>query len=292
MPPESLTLGGGRLAALGWGRAGAPVWLALHGWLDNAASFCRLAPIVSRALDIRLVALDMAGHGHSAHRGEGADYPLWGYLTDVVEALDSLETGPVTLLGHSLGASVATLFAAVQPERVERLVLLDGLIGTTVEATDTADQLRLALTARRRPPRQTSSFESIEAAVDARVRGGVTRLDADTARPVVERNLVLDDGGRYHWRTDRRLTWPSSVRFTPAQMGETVARVTAPALLIQATGGVLAGNPQAALARERMPTLARRVLPGGHHLHLERLCVDAVASEILDWVARARIAER
>jgi pimeloyl-ACP methyl ester carboxylesterase len=46
---------------------GLPV-IALHGWLDNANSFARLAP---RLKGLRIIALDMAGHGHSGHRPAG-----------------------------------------------------------------------------------------------------------------------------------------------------------------------------------------------------------------------------
>ena len=77
--PKPLSLAQGRLAALSWGRADAPTWLALHGWLDNAASFTRLAPLLVEALDIRIVALDFRGHGHSAHAPQGGDYALCDY---------------------------------------------------------------------------------------------------------------------------------------------------------------------------------------------------------------------
>ena len=54
---------------------GFPV-LALHGWLDNAASFARLAP---KLQGLRIVALDFAGHGHSDHRAAGAGYASVSY---------------------------------------------------------------------------------------------------------------------------------------------------------------------------------------------------------------------
>lgn len=55
----------GELSALQWGQPDAPPLLALHGWLDNAASFARLAPLLAKHR--RAIALDMPGHGHSAH---------------------------------------------------------------------------------------------------------------------------------------------------------------------------------------------------------------------------------
>lgn len=79
----ALPLSSIRLAAMAWGHsAGLPV-LALHGWLDNAASFARLAPLLP---DWRIVALDLAGHGHSKHRPAGCRYHLMDYVFDVIAA--------------------------------------------------------------------------------------------------------------------------------------------------------------------------------------------------------------
>lgn len=302
MRPRTLVLGDDRLAALSWGEEGAPTWVALHGWLDNAATFSRLAPALVTALGIRLVALDLPGHGHSPHRGARADYPLWGYVPDVLDALDVLDLRATTLVGHSMGAGVATLIAAAAPERVDRLVLIDGLASTTSEPDETVAQLQAALRARRRPPPPHSAgrsagrsagdsaersasggYASIDDAVAARVRGGVTRIDADTARPIVERNLVSCEDGRYHWRTDRRLVQPSLLRWTSAQMLATVAAIRAPVLLLQATGGVLNERPYLGEACRRIDRLERRIVSGGHHLHLERVRVAQVTSEIVRW---------
>ena len=65
------------LAAQAYGPPdGRPV-IALHGWLDNAATFARLAP---KLPGLRIIAVDLAGHGHSEHRPSGAGYALWDYV--------------------------------------------------------------------------------------------------------------------------------------------------------------------------------------------------------------------
>lgn len=283
MRVRELTLGEGRLAALSWGDETAPTWVALHGWLDNAATFSRLAPALVNALGIRLVALDLPGHGCSSARGAQADYPLWGYVPDVLEALDGLKVSSTTLVGHSMGAGVASLMAAAAPERVDRLVLIDGLASTTIEPEETVAQLQAALRARRRPRSESAGYASVDEAVAARVRGGVTRLDADSARPIVERNLVRQADGRFHWRTDRRLAHPSLLRWSPDQMLETLSAIRAPVLLLQATDGVLNEKAHHREACRRIAGLERRIVSGGHHLHLERVKVAAVASEIISW---------
>lgn len=283
MRARERVLGEGRLVALSWGDDAAPTWVALHGWLDNAATFSRLAPALVTALGIRLVALDLPGHGHSPARGAHADYPLWGYVPDVLDALDALNLRATTLVGHSMGAGVASLVAAAMPERVERLVLLDGLASTTNEPGETVAQLQAALRARRRSRSDAGGYADIEEAVAARVRGGVTRMDADTAMPIVERNLVKKADGRYHWRTDRRLVYPSLLRWSPDQMLATVAAIVAPVLLLQATAGVLTQRPHLGEACRRIGRLERRIVAGGHHLHLERVSIAQVASEIVSW---------
>src|SRR5690625_5810116 len=108
---RSLTLAGGRLASLSWGPENAPTWLALHGWLDNAASFSRLAPVLVERLGIRIVALDFSGHGHSAHR-EG-DYALWDYCHDLLDAADALGLERVDRKSTRLNSSHVAISYAV-----------------------------------------------------------------------------------------------------------------------------------------------------------------------------------
>src|SRR5688500_18042292 len=96
----------GAVAGLRNGREGAPRVLALHGWLDNAASFVPLAPYLD---DVDLVAIDLPGHGRSAHLPPGADYSFAGALHSVLDAADALGWDTFALLGHSMGAGIGSL---------------------------------------------------------------------------------------------------------------------------------------------------------------------------------------
>ncbi|MCO7246259.1 alpha/beta fold hydrolase [Halomonas sp. Mc5H-6] len=278
--PHSLSLAHGRLAALSWGREEAPTWLGLHGWLDNAASFSRLAPLLVEALDIRIVAIDFRGHGYSAHAPTGQDYALWDYCHDVLDAMEDLAIERAVLLAHSMGAAVACLLAAALPERIERMTLLDGLGALNTPASDTASQLRKGLMAHRRPTSRAPRYPDLATAVAARVAGGVTPLDTITATPLVERNADVAADGHVQMRTDSRLLKPSLVRFTPSQVLALLADIQASVLLIEGEEGILGERDWAGKARQAVPHLTRHVLAGGHHLHLEPQAVSRVAEVV------------
>lgn len=122
---------------------GEPV-LALHGWLDNAMTFDLLAPQLA---GLRIVAIDMAGHGHSGHRAPGAGYQLWDYALDALMATQELGWEKFSLLGHSLGGIMSVMIAAAVPERVRRVALIDGLVPETGEAAQSPQKLGEALLA-------------------------------------------------------------------------------------------------------------------------------------------------
>lgn len=281
--PQPLSVAKGRLAALSWGRSDAPTWIALHGWLDNAASFSRLAPLLVETLGIRIVALDFRGHGHSSHIPVGADYALWDYCHDVLDAMETLGLEKANLLAHSMGAAVSCLLAAALPERVERLILIDGLGALNTPIEESASQLRKGLMAYRRPISQSPRYPDLDSAIAARVAGGVTPVDSITATPLVERNTQPTAEGRVQMRTDSRLLKPSMVRFTPEQVLTLLAEIHAPVLLIEGKEGILGERTWAVRARQVVQQLDRKVLDGGHHLHLEPRRVEQVAAAIIGY---------
>ncbi len=100
---------------------GIPV-LALHGWLDNAASFTRLGALLTGC---RVIAIDQRGQGMTNHLNR--PYHIWNGVPDVIGILDTLGWEQAILLGHSMGAAVAALVASAYPDRIQALWLVEGL---------------------------------------------------------------------------------------------------------------------------------------------------------------------
>src|SRR5690606_29062519 len=73
-----------------------------------------------------VVALDLAGHGHSYHRTLQAAYNIWEDLPDILRAADQLGWQKFNLLGHSRGAIISALLIATLPERVISAALVGG----------------------------------------------------------------------------------------------------------------------------------------------------------------------
>lgn len=256
-----LSLGHIELAAHLFGpEDGLPV-IALHGWLDNANSFARLAPQLK---GLRIVALDLAGHGHSDHRPAGVGYHLADYVQDVLLVAGQLGWQRFSLLGHSLGAIISVLLAGALPERVERLALIDGLLPLTDEAGQAPERLgeallaRLALGDKKKPV-----YSDPERAIQARMSGRLP-VSREAAQLLAQRGLMAVPGG-YTWRSDSRLTLPTAVRFTPEQALAFARRIRCPSLLVLAEDGLLSAH-RALL--EDLP-ISIHSLPGGHHLHLD-----------------------
>ncbi|MBI6680641.1 alpha/beta hydrolase [Pseudomonas viridiflava] len=256
-----LSLGHVELAAHLFGpEDGTPV-IALHGWLDNANSFARLAPKLD---GLRIVALDLAGHGHSDHRPAGAGYALADYVFDVLQVAEQLGWSRFALLGHSLGAIISVMLAGALPERVTHLALIDGLIPLTGEADSSAERMGAALQAQLAlPGKKKPVYQDQDRAIQARMKG-VVAVSLEAAELLAQRGLMPVPGG-YTWRSDSRLTLPSATRLTHDQAMAFINSVRCPTQLVIAREGMLVKKHDVI---ERLP-FGIETLPGGHHLHLD-----------------------
>ena len=254
-----------RLAAKCWGNQdGMPV-LAFHGWLDNASTFDNLAPLLP---ELRILSIDLPGHGHSDHRPSGSAYYFIDMVMDAIEAANVLGFDSFSLLGHSMGAGVATYLAGTLQEKIDYVILIEG-IGSIVQKPEKMpeDFRESAIQWMSRSKKQLPIYPDIESAVKARHQvGGILK---SSVRPLVERSIRPVNGG-YTWRSDPILKSKSRHYFTEEQAQAFIKEITAPVLLIEAEH--TEKDYWYELLQKRLPyvnNLQHQIVPGGHHLHLD-----------------------
>jgi len=268
------------LAAQVWGATGERPVLASHGWLDNAGTFDLLAP---KLLGCEIVGLDLAGHGLSDSRSADSAYNIWQDVGDLCDVADELGWQRCTLLGHSRGAAISMLFAATFPERVDRLVLLEGGLPITAEAEDAPEGLAQALREARALRGKAGRVFATRAMAIAERASGFSKVTPAAAEVLARRSLREVPGG-FQWHADQRLKATSELRFSAEHTRAFVRRITAPVLLLFATESPFAGRPLYREAAELFADIEMAELPGGHHFHLEG-AEAAIAERIRRFLA-------
>ncbi|MGH8104865.1 MAG: alpha/beta fold hydrolase [Arenimonas sp.] len=280
MQEISLNTARGVVTALQSGNPDGEKILCLHGWLDNAASFVPLLPLLE---NYHVVALDLPGHGGSQHRMAGYDYVFVDWIHDVLDVLDSLGWHRAHLLGHSMGGAIATIVAASAPERVDKLLLIEALGPIAGVADEAGMRLRQAVAARRKLDKDKSAriIPDLETAVSARL--GASKMTRDAARLIVQRNLQQVEGG-YVWRSDPRMMLPTHVRTDEKFIRSWIRAIEAETLVIAADPAPVYFSPEQRDGRlAELKNGRSAVVPGGHHLHMEQ--ADVVAKNILDFLS-------
>jgi pimeloyl-ACP methyl ester carboxylesterase len=267
------------LAGLASGDPDKPLILALHGWLDNAASFVPLAEYLQ---DYYLVAIDFAGHGLSQHRSLDAHYHLLDFVHDLHELVLVQGWSNFIILGHSMGGIVASLYTSSFPEYVSHYITMESFGPMTKTEASSAEQLRESIESRikirDREPRHPESLESV---IKARAQAG--DLAQSSAKLLVMRNLNEQDGQLY-WLTDRRLRAISSLRVTDGQAKAFMQCISCPVLAIEGSTGFDMMKARMKERRSWVSHLKTVICEGGHHLHMDN--PQSVAAEIIAFLPK------
>lgn len=259
----SFHLRGMRFCAKAWGPVDAEPVLAVHGWLDNAASFDVLATYLK---NYRIVAVDLPGHGLSDHFPVQANYNIWDDLPELLCLLNALGWQRCHLLGHSRGATVCFLLAVVAPERVCSVSMMEGLLPIRFIDEDPAVQLRNFVKDHiSRLDTQPPVYSTREEAIRARAAKG--RIPDHVARPIVLRSLKKHPDG-WTWRTDPRLMGASAFKLGEREKLSLLKAFAQPGLLVLAEDG-FAGLEELYEQSSLCPTMTTRRAPGHHHFHLD-----------------------
>lgn len=251
-----------------WGDLEQPVILAVHGWLDNAASFDVLGELLS---DYCVIAPDLAGHGHSSHRPASGGYQIWDDLVDLLDLLDKLGVDKFFLMGHSRGSMISSLLTVAANDRVQALVQIDGFFPMVMPVEETANQLqrhvRDTLKYRRRKEQGRGSpvFATLEEMAEGRRKA--MPMSMDSAMRLIERNTRAVDGG-FEWRYDDRLKAASAMKMSEANNEALVAALTVPVLqLCQPGFAKRLSWVEPLLVKQAL--IRREYIDGIHHFHME-----------------------
>jgi pimeloyl-ACP methyl ester carboxylesterase len=180
---------------LEWDGGGRTTVLCLHGFLDLSWGFAPIAPALAEA-GYHVVAPDLRGHGDTDRVGAGGYYHFFDYVPDVADLVDRLARERLVLVGHSMGGSVALLYAGAFPDRPSGVVAMEGIHANERRGEDvprrTAEWVLSVRKARLRGPR---TFPTVADCAE-RLRKFDPRCPADVALFLAERGTVPLPGGR------------------------------------------------------------------------------------------------
>ncbi|MDE8653548.1 alpha/beta fold hydrolase [Novosphingobium album (ex Liu et al. 2023)] len=271
-----------KLHYVDWGNADAPPLILQHGGRDHCRSWDWVAEELRH--DWHVIAPDLRGHGDSEWSPEG-HYGMDAYVYDFTQLIHTLGYDQVTIIAHSLGGNIATRFTGLYPDKVRKLVNIEGLgpapeVRAQIEAPGLAQRMRQWIEDKRKSAgRVPRRYDSLRAAYE-RMKEENSFLTDVQARHLTIHGASRNEDGTWSWKFDNYLNvWP--VTDIPyAEQEKLWQAITCPMLLFYGADS-FASNPEkdgriANFATARVIEYAK----AGHWLHhdqFERFVADVKA---------------
>lgn len=276
-PREHRVLANGLMhRVLEWSPAGEserPI-LCCHGYLDVGWSYHLVAQHLVRA-GRRVIAFDFRGHGETEWVKAGGYYHFADYLFDLSDLAKELAPRGFDLVGHSMGGTVAAMFAGTRPEGLGKLVLAEGLGPPETPPEHLPDRLREWMSSVRKVRASSPrGMADLDEAV-RRLRSQHQDLDAELARWVAEKSTRRDAEGRLTFAFDPLHKTRSPLPFRVDQFRALLAQITAPTLYVAGERGF------------RLPDEAHRLSAIPQH----RLVELPAVGHMMHWHAPAAFAQ-
>lgn len=214
---------------LEWGTPGSTPVLLLHGYLDIAHGWSLFAEQLKD--DFHIIAPNFRGHGKSGW-GDGYSYVFYNYIYDLAQLLEHLEWDTFVLVGHSMGANCASVFAGTFPERITHLMLLEGF-GVPGFSADDAPE-RLAKHVKRRFPgsrKKNKVFATFEDVVE-RIKWNNPRYPEGHAELLAKHGAKQLEDGSWTWLFDPRMRLPNPVMYQMEHFEAFWKRIQAPTIQV------------------------------------------------------------
>jgi len=262
-----------RLHYVDWGNEDAPPLLLIHGGRDH----CRNWDWVAEQLrdDYHIIAPDLRGHGDSQWM-IGGSYNQVDYVYDIAQLLHQTKMTPVSIISHSLGGSIALMYAGLFPDTVTRLVAIEGMgpppqmIKERIEVP-IEERLQFWINdLRKASSRVPRRYQSLEDAYD-RMQTENPHLTEAQARHLTIHGSNQNEDGTYSWKFDNYVRTFSPVGVPFEEQYKMYGRITCPTLLVRGTES-WASDPQSdGRASHFQNVRVASIENAGHWVHHDQL---------------------
>ncbi len=256
-----------------WGDQDAPPLVLIHGGRDHCRNWDWVATDLAK--DYHIVAPDLRGHGDSQWL-IGGGYRMTDYVYDIAQLFFHLRLERAPIIGHSLGGAITLMFSGAYPEKVERLIAIEGL-GLSPERlkernkTPTHEKVRKWVEAKRgvsgRAPRRYPSIE--EAA--ARMHEANKHLSAEQAWHLTVHGVNQNEDGSYSWKFDNYVRVNTPFGVTPDETRDLWRNIACPVLLIRGTESWASDPIKDGRASFFKDVRVENFEKAGHWVHHDRL---------------------
>lgn len=282
---------GMKISAKVWGPEPSVVnVLAVHGWMDNANSFDLLAPFLA-AHGMRVVCIDLIGHGRSPHHDLCTDYSYYDHICTIVDTAATLGWKSFSYMGHSMGGALGSILAASMPSLINHLVLLDTL-GPFIPNVTILQSLTNSIQARPRSLTHTPHlYPSLEAAGE-KLRRNNSYISERGLKLLLERslyNVTVQNGSTgVMYSHDPRIRDPSPIKMREEDAIEMLQALKCPTLVIGSNVSfkTISEKNQIRISIFEQIGAEMLMVDGSHHVHLDN--PEAFAGKLLNFLKKPK----
>ena len=224
-----------RLHYVDWGNPDGPPMLLIHGGRDHCRNWDWVAEHFAK--DYHIIAPDLRGHGDSQWEASG-NYTQISYVYDIAQLLQQKNMSNVIVIGHSLGGAIALMYTALFPERVKKLVAIEGMGPSPSLATKQAeisinDRVRSWVDDMRKlSGRLPRRYDTLDDAFK-RMRDENPHLSEEQARHLTMHGANQNEDGTYSWKFDNYVRVFSMSGLPHEEVKKMYGEISCPTLLMR-----------------------------------------------------------
>ncbi len=262
-----------------------PTLVCLHGWLDNSGSF---TDVVAALQDhYHIVIPELAGHGSTKSRPSTQFYNLFDDALDLLDQFDQLEIEQYLVLGHSLGGAIASVMAALDPDRCVAIHVIEALgpiLAHNVSALEVLTQCRSM------PKEVSHSYKNLKHY--GRVRSIASKGAPEKFEPIAHRQQFCERDGRSTITLAAYLTRISPLGLSEDQVTELLEAIKCKVTLYLCDRGMTEVHEDVLLRCGRVADCTVTNLVSDHYPHIgsDQPAFDTIIASLLS--ERTRLTDK